>query len=97
MWIGAGLLALYLYNDVKSGIRKLKDVGYVTKEQSQIESDIVNAGGKVHSSTLGTFYAINGGSVRLPETVQLRRYESAMVWLDKYIPFTDWLTRKVYS
>lgn len=79
-------------------IKKFQESGYSEPiEKEQLASMISSAGGSVRNTSLGTFYDIPGGVIKLPEgKSQLRRYETGLISLDKFVP-GDFLTRWVLS
>lgn len=86
--------ALYLYTDVKKGIKSIGAQPTYSREQSN--SLLQKAGYTTVGSGNDFRVEVPGGVVYVPENAQLRRWESALLVADRYVPGT-WLSRSVLS
>jgi hypothetical protein len=91
-YAAVGLAGLYVYRQFKNA-----KVGYSPHmDKYELSNRIVNAGGTVTTTSLGTFYNVPGGVIKLDQGAQLRRWETAVLNLDRVVP-GDFLTRWVLS
>lgn len=86
--------ALYLYTDVKKGIKSIGAQPTYSREQS---NSLLQKAGYTTVGSGNDFRAeVPGGVVYIPENSQLRRWETALLLADRYVPGT-WLSRSVLS
>jgi hypothetical protein len=83
-------IALVGYSLLKS------EFGQKPLTREQTIAHIEAAGGDVRKGSLGTFWAVPGGSVSLDQTFTPNFAQKVLVGLDAFVPGT-WLTRKVYG
>jgi len=84
--------ALYVYSDVKKGVASIGAQPTYTQEQTR--SLLQKAGYTTAGSGNDFRVEVPGGVVYIPENSQLRRWESALLVADRYVPGT-WLSRSV--
>lgn len=72
------------------------EFGQTPLTREQTITHIEAAGGNVRKGSLGTFWAVPGGSVSLDQTFTPNFAQKVLVGFDAFIPGT-WLTRKVYG
>ena len=83
---------LYIYSDAKKGIASIG--AQPTYSQEQMRSMLQNADYKTYGDGDNFRVEVPGGVVYVPESSQLRRWESALLWADSWMPGT-WLSRSV--
>lgn len=86
--IGAGL---YLLNKTTNAFEGQP----LTKEQA--DRMITTAGGKTHSTNLGTFWEVPGGVVKITDGWKPNLAQKILVGIDATLLPGDWLTRKVFA
>lgn len=86
--------ALYVYMDVKKGITGIGAQPTYSREQST--SLYEKAGYKVLGNGDNLRVEVPGGVAYVPESTTLRRWETGLLLLDRFVPGT-WLSRGVLS
>lgn len=91
---GAVIAGLYVYNDIKGGIKNVFSTPATGIEE--LERTLPKAGYVLKTDQFGQ-RAINvpGGVVYLGEQSNLRRFEKGLIWADKYVP-GNFISRGVF-
>lgn len=91
---GAVIAGLYIYNDVKGGLKGL--FGTPTTSLDELERTLPKAGYVLKTDQFGQrAIEVPGGVVYPPEQSNLRRFEKGIVFADRFVPGT-WLSRGVF-
>jgi hypothetical protein len=91
MWIGAGLLGLYLYTDTKKNLGEI----FVPKPwtQEQAVKAVSRTGVPVVSSGLGTFIKIDDSMIKVTENWNPNFAQRVLIGVDRFVPgsfLTKW-------
>ena len=84
LYAGVAIAGIYVLNSFKGK----------PLTQEQAEHQIIQAGGVVTTTELGSFYQIPGGSVSMQQEWTPNFAQNVLIGRDSVIP-GDWLTRKV--
>lgn len=98
--MGDNLDALLIIAGIGAGLYLLNKTtkAFESQPQTQLQTQkmVQSAGGKTYTTSLGTFWAVPGGSVPIDDNWKPNLAQKLLVGLDNFIP-GDWLTRKVFA